>query len=58
MEEGCLELLSVKVEKFLFIINNIVDNDFWVIVRYLVKIIGKIVFFLESLDLVYRFMIR
>lgn len=58
MEEGCLELLSVKVEKFLFIINNIVDNDFWVIVRYLVKIIGKIVFFLESLGLVYRFMIR
>lgn len=43
MEEGCLELLSVKVEKFLFMINNIVDNDFWVIVRYLVKIIGKIV---------------
>lgn len=28
MEEGCLELPSVKVEILLFMINNIVDNDF------------------------------
>lgn len=35
MEEGCLELPSVKVEKLLFMINNIVDNDFWVTARYL-----------------------
>lgn len=43
MEEGCLELPSVKVEKLLFMINNIVDNDFWVTARYLAKITGKIV---------------
>lgn len=34
MEEGCLELPSVKVEILLFMINNIVDNDFWVTARY------------------------
>lgn len=28
MEDGCLELPSVNVEKLLFMINNIVDNDF------------------------------
>lgn len=57
-EEGCLELPSVKVEKLLFMINNILDNDFWVTARYLAKITGKIVSFSESLGSVCRFMTR
>lgn len=56
MEEGCLELPRVKVEKLLLMINNIVDNDFWVTARYLAKITGKIVSFSESLSSVCRFM--
>lgn len=56
MEEGCLELPRVKVEKLLLMINNIVDNDFWVTARYLAKITGKIVSFSESLSSVCRLM--
>lgn len=56
MEEGCLELPRVKVEKLLLMINNIVDNDFWVTARYLAKITRKIVSFSESLSSVCRFM--
>lgn len=58
MEEVCLELPSVKVEKLLFMINNIVDNDFWVTARYLAKITGKIVSFSENFGSVCRFMTR
>lgn len=58
MEEGCLELPSVKVEKLSFMINNIVDNDFWVAATYLAKITGKIVSFSESLGSVCRLMTR
>lgn len=46
------------VEKLLCMINNIVDNDFWVTARYLAKITGKIVSFSESLGSVCRFMTR
>lgn len=58
MGEVCLELPSVKVEKLLFMINNIVDNDFWVTARYLAKITGKIVSFSENFGSVCRFMTR
>lgn len=60
MIEGCLEFPSIKVEKLLFMINNIVDNDFWATAtcRYLIKITGKIVPFSESLGSVCRFMTR
>lgn len=57
MEEGCLELLSVKVEIFLFMINNIVDNDFLGNCQVLSKYYRKNVLFLESLGLFCRLMI-
>lgn len=46
------------VEKLLCMINNIVDNHFWVTARYFAKITGKIVSFSESLGSVCRFMTR